>query len=352
MHPVLVELPIPRLSVALGPALALLTVLLLVVMVLGHRGKARDLYVIGLSGAVVSVLAAIRHRYDVIQVGPVPLYGYGVLVSLALVLGWVLTTRLARSAGLAHGAISACYFVTAGGGLLGARALYVLTNLRDFGSVRDALSLSSGGLVFYGGVLGGFVASLVFLRRRGVAWLAWADTAAPSLALGSVIGRIGCYMAGCDYGIPLGARAPRWLVRLGTFPRWPDEIAGAAAGSPAWVDHVLSRGLPLDSTASLPVHPTQIYESLAAGALLLGLLALGSRRRFRGEVFLAYVVGYGVLRFFIEMLRDDPERGSLGPLSTSQWIASASVVAALIAWRRGFVAPTQPAKVPGGAAPQ
>jgi phosphatidylglycerol:prolipoprotein diacylglycerol transferase len=144
-------------------------------------------------------------------------------------------------------------------------------------------------------------------------------------------------MAGCDYGKPLGANAPRWLVRLGTFPRWPDDVAGPGAGSPAWVDQVLYRDLPIERTTSMPVHPTELYEALASLAIAVALLQLRTRRAFRGQLFLVFVGAYAVARFFLEMLRDDPERGALGPLSTSQWIAIASVVAGALLFRRLFL---------------
>jgi phosphatidylglycerol:prolipoprotein diacylglycerol transferase len=84
-------------------------------------------------------------------------------------------------------------------------------------------------------------------------------------------------------------------------------------GSPAWMQHVNERGLSVTSQASLPVHPTQLYESLAGGILLALTLWLYQRRRFRGEVFFAFTFGYGYLRFLLEIVRDDSERGVFGP---------------------------------------
>src|SRR5260221_581658 len=109
----------------------------------------------------------------------------------------------------------------------------------------------------------------VFGQRRGaldllvigvLALLPWADVAVPSLASGLLLTRIGCYLFGCDFGKPLGIGAPAWLKRLGTFPRWPSDLLDGA-GSPAWMQHVNERGLSITSRASLPVHPTELYES-------------------------------------------------------------------------------------------
>ncbi len=174
------------------------------------------------------------------------------------------------------------------------------------------LAVRRGGLVAYGGFIGGFAGSFWYLRKRGVALLPWADVAVPSLASGLLLTRIGCYLFGCDFGKPLGAGAPNWLKRLGTFPRWPDNVLDGA-GSPAWMQHVNERGLAITSQASLPVHPTELYESLVGGALLALTLWLMRHRRFRGEAFLAFTFGYGYLRFLLEIVRDDTERGTFGP---------------------------------------
>jgi phosphatidylglycerol---prolipoprotein diacylglyceryl transferase len=121
---------------------------------------------------------------------------------------------------------------------------------------------------------------------------------------------------------------------LGTFPKWPDDVAGAAAGSPAWVDHVLYRGLPLAAKASLPVHPVELYEAGAALAIFAALVAVRRRRRFAGHAFVALVLIYGIARLLLESLRGDPERGLWGPLSASQWIALASFALVALGFRR------------------
>lgn len=326
VHPVLLQIPLPAWTIPLGPGLAVLALLGLVVAGLGARARSWDLVMVGAGGGIASLLGAVRFRGQTVTLGPMPLYGFGVLLCAALLAGWVLTQRLAVRDGLSREVIARCYFTTAVSGLVGARVLYILTNLGDFHTLADVLAFRSGGLVFYGGALGGFVGSLISLRGSGVPWLAWADVGAPCLAMGSMLGRIGCYLAGCDYGVPLGPNAPRFLVRLGTFPHWPDGVAGPFAGSPAWVDQVLYRNLPADSAASLPVHPTQLYESALAGALFASLWLLLPRRRFQGEVFLAFVAGYGALRFLLETVRDDPERGLYGPFGP-----------AAVLWSLGFL---------------
>jgi phosphatidylglycerol:prolipoprotein diacylglycerol transferase len=246
------------------------------------------------------------------KLGAVPIYSYGVMLGLSLVVGWYLTLGLAERDGLPREKMANNYVITALVAVAGSRLLYVATNPDEFHSFGDIFSMQTGGLVVYGGFLGGFIASWVYLRRHGMRLLPWADVAVPSLASGLAITRIGCYLFGCDYGRPLAENAPGWLKTMGTFPHWPDgTLPGDAGGSPAWAEHYSRQLIALDAPASLPVHPTQIYESIAGAALLGLLLFVRSRQRFRGQIFFVATFAYGVARFLIEMLRDDPERRAL-----------------------------------------
>jgi phosphatidylglycerol:prolipoprotein diacylglycerol transferase len=206
----------------------------------------------------------------------------------------------------------------------------VVTNPGAFDTFLDVFAWWKGGAVAYGGFLGGFLGTVVFCRRHGLPILVWADCAVPALCLGLLLTRIGCFLGGCDFGRP--SDAP-WAVR---FP----------PGSPAFVQHVADRLLPPTAAGSLPVHPTQLYESLA-GLLLLGVVVAVRRRQRRpGQAFAAFVAGYAIVRYVIELARADPDRGTVGPLSTSQFIALATLLSAVAlfqATRRGAL----PAPDPG-----
>lgn len=334
VHPLLFHIPFPSVPVHLAPAFGALAVMALATAALGRRAGERDLMVLGVAAFFAAVLAALRFRGQTVALGPLPVYSFGALLSASIGLGLVAAVRLGERDGLRRDVIAGTCVVAATFGVIGARALYVVTNLSDFDGLADALSIRSGGLTFYGGVLGGLGASLIYLRGRPGAWRAVGDALAPSLALGAMIGRFGCYFAGCDYGVPLSANAPRWLARLGTFPRWPDEVAGAAAGSPAWLEQVLHRGLSLESTASLPVHPTELYEVVAFAALFAALSFLRTRRSFRGELLLAFLLAYGVIRLLLETVRDDPERGLYGPHGPESVLVSLAllVLVSAFAW--------------------
>ncbi len=159
-----------------------------------------------------------------------------------------------------------------------------------------ALRFWEGGLVWYGAVLGASAAAIWIVRRSQLAGRALADLLAPSVALGHAFGRMGCFLAGCCFGQPC---ALAWAAR---FP----------AGSPAWEQQRALGLVGAWADSSLPVHPTQLYE--AAGELLLFLLLWAAERRkpaFPGALALRYGFGYGLLRFTVELLRGDLERGSL-----------------------------------------
>jgi phosphatidylglycerol:prolipoprotein diacylglycerol transferase len=313
MHPVLFSVPLPHWTIPLTPALLLIAGLGSVVALFGWRKKTLDLLVIGVLAALACTGFALSVRGQTYQLADVPIYSYGAMLCISFVAGWYLTLGLGVRDGLTREVMANCFLVTAVAALVGARLLYVLTNPSDFASIAEAFAMRRGGFVAYGGFIGGFVGSWAYLRRHRLSLLPWADVAVPSLASGLFITRIGCYLFGCDFGRPLSAGAPGWLRRMGTFPRWNDGVLPDVAGSPAWVQHVRERGLSAESMASLPVHPTQIYESLS-GLLLLGLvLWLRRYRRFRGEIFLAFTLAYGLLRFLLEIVRDDTERGTWGP---------------------------------------
>ena len=249
---------------------------------------------------------------------PVPIYAYGVMLGTSMIVGWFLAMRFAKQDGISTEAAGTIYMWTAVWSIIGARLLYVVMDIKTYGAtssfVRDPIEIvkvNNGGLVAYGGMIGGFLASWYGCHKRKIRLLQWADVSAPSVVLGTAITRIGCLLFGCDFGRT--SDVP-WAI---TFPK----------GSPAWERHVVDLHLlGQDAPRSLPVHPTQVYEMLA-GLFLFGLLMfLRKYRRFSGQVFLGWVLGYGVLRPLIEILRDDPQRREIGPLSTSQFIGIASVL--------------------------
>ncbi len=165
-----------------------------------------------------------------------------------------------------------------------------------------------GGMVAYGGFIGGLGVTILYLRRRAKEVSLWKvlDSAGPFVALGLFFTRIGCFLAGCDFGkvsdLP-------WAV---SFP----------FRSHAYRLHLANGWITDAAERSLPVHPTQLYAAFYGLVIFLFFrFYVFPKRRYDGQVFLGICAVYAVCRFCIEFLRGDASRGILGPLSTSQWIS-------------------------------
>jgi phosphatidylglycerol:prolipoprotein diacylglycerol transferase len=253
-------------------------------------------------------------RPILLEIFGVPLYAYGFMLTVSVLVGRLLALRLAERAGINRQVADRCALWTLIGAIAGARVLFVVTNLGEFDHVFEIFAWWKGGVVAYGGFLGGLVSAIAFCRIHRVSLLTWADCVAPSLCVGLAITRVGCFLGGCDFGRDWNGA---WAVR---FP----------AGSPASVTQARLGLLPSGAMESLPVHPTQLYEALAGLALLALLVAIRRRKLLAGHGLAVFAMGYAVLRYLIEMVRADPLRGTVGPWSTSQFIAITTFVAAAV----------------------
>jgi len=256
---------------------------------------------------------------ELFHIGSFPINTYGVFLALAFLGGILVATRLAERDGLPRERIyDLCLWVLLAS-LLGSKILMFFAEAEYREHPARLLSfdfLRSGG-VFYGGLIGAVVAGYVLIRRYGLPWWKTADACAPGIALGNVLGRQGCFSAGCCWGKPTDLP---WGVR---FTQLGHEVTG----------------VPIDAK----LHPTQLYESFAMLVVFFFLLWLHRRKKFSGQVILAYVAIYAAVRFMIEFVRDDPRGDLFGlttltGLSTSQMIGLIVGVGALglliIRWRR------------------
>ena len=241
-------------------------------------------------------------------------YTFGLLLAAAYTaaLWWLI--REGRREGLDVDQLTSLGFWAIAGAIIGARVLMIVRALPEYAAAPSELFstsvLTSAG-DFYGGFLGALVASALFFRRHpGLPFWRAADACAPAIALGQAIGRIGCFMAGDDYG---RVTSVPWAV---TFT---DPDAARIGGAPLGV----------------PLHPVQLYESVVCAVLFVALVRLIRRKHFDGEVILAYTLAYAIARFVIEFFRGDADRGFLfgGSLSTSQFIAAILGPAAIVLWR-------------------
>ncbi len=248
------------------------------------------------------------------EIGPLTLHSYGVLLALAFLAGLWAAGWQAKKAGMNVAAIAdlAVYVLIAG--LVGAKLLLLAVEWNHYSrNPRELFSLVQSGGVFYGGLIGALPVAWWFARKHGLSGWQTADVLAPAVVLGQSIGRLGCFAAGCCYGRP--ATVP-WAV---TFH---DEYANRVVGTPLGV----------------PLHPTQIYESLACIAIFGILILVAARKKFHGQVALTYVLLYAVARFVIELFRGDSARGFVfdGALSTSQFIAILMVLGVALVFPYGL----------------
>jgi phosphatidylglycerol:prolipoprotein diacylglycerol transferase len=202
-------------------------------------------------------------------------------------------------------------------GILGARVFFVVEFYKEFsGNWLEAIRIDHGGLVFYGGFLAAVVCVSAYVWRKNQSMADILDISTPSLAIGLAITRIGCFLNGCCWGKMCSPGLP-WGV---SFP------AGAGAYEQQMKDGLLKAG----TMPSLPVHPTQLYESLSVFAMFFILTWLFRFRKRKGDILAAFAILYAVERFLVEFLRADNALMADG-LTVSQNISILAFIAG-IAW--------------------
>lgn len=238
------------------------------------------------------------------KLGPFTLYSFGLLVILGFGAGIMLARRLAGERGLPGDAFVDAAIVVLLSAIAGARLLFVALNWGTYSTrLNEIGALWQGGMSFHGGIVAGVLAGVIYMRRNRLPVLAMADAAAPGMALGYAIGRIGCLMNGCCYGGPT------------TLP-W---------GMPG----IYCEGVP---DPSLHYHPAQIYAAVINLALTAALLAAYRRPHRLGQVLALYVGGYSLYRFGIEALRKGVTARVFGMGLTDTQVFSLLAIAAAVAW--------------------
>jgi phosphatidylglycerol:prolipoprotein diacylglycerol transferase len=258
-----------------------------------------------------------------LELGPLTVYSYGVLLAAAYLLALYMTVKRARRAGLDGDRVLDLGIYIIISALIGAKALLLIVDFDYFRRQPAELwTLARSGGVFYGGLVLAFLVGLWHMRRHRLPVWTTADAIAPGIALGHVVGRMGCLLAGCCYGTPT---SEPWGI---TFT---DPFAAANVGTPLHV----------------ALHPTQIYDAAAEFAILALLLATERRgRKFNGRTFWIYILLYAVSRFAIEFFRGDP-RGATWGWSTSQVIsmglAPLAIIMLVVLARRRHAQPAEAA---------
>jgi len=237
---------------------------------------------------------------------------YGLLVATGVLIGLWISVRNSARQGIDPEKAWNFGILIVLCGIVGAKILYIINDWSTYvahpSEIFSFSTLQAGG-VFSGGLIAALAAAVWYIRRHHLPALATCDAFAPGLALGHAIGRVGCFAAGCCWGKPTNA----WWGVTFTNP-----VANALVGTP--LGHALE--------------PTQLFESAVELANFFLLMWMLKRKRFDGQVFAAYLVLYGVARFFLEFLRDDPGRGVVfgGAMSGTQLISIGLVILGGVIW--------------------
>jgi phosphatidylglycerol---prolipoprotein diacylglyceryl transferase len=237
---------------------------------------------------------------------------YGFLVSMGVLLGLWISVRNSEKLGIDGEKAWNLGILVVLCGIIGAKVLYIINEWSYYAAhpseIFSVTTLQAGG-VFSGGLIAAFAAAAWYVRSHHMPPLGTCDAFAPGLAIGHAIGRVGCFAAGCCYG-----KETRhwWAV---TFH---NPLAAEITGTPL----------------GKPLEPTQLFEAAVELANFFFLMWMLKRRKFDGQVFGAFLFIYGVARFFLEFLRDDPGRGSVfgGAMSGTQLIAIGLVLGGGIIW--------------------
>ncbi len=231
--------------------------------------------------------------YPRIDLGPVTIYSYGLMVAVGLAVALVLLFLELRRKGVdpTHGLWIALVVIPSG--VVGAKILFVIEEWDRFVLDPVGMALSGAGLSFYGGLVLGTLAMYTYLRVNGIGFLVFADAAAPGALLGRGIARLGCHLSGdVDYGLP-------------TALPWGTDYSRGIYPPSAALAHLphLTRdfpgGIPPDH---LPMHPTGVYEFLLSAALFAVLWRYRRYLRPDGRVFMLYLLATGALRFGLEFV--------------------------------------------------
>jgi len=244
---------------------------------------------------------------ELFRIGDFPITSYGLWLAVGMLLALFVASRLAARDGLPRERIYDLGLWTLIGGLLGSKILMFL--VEDGVQIFTLDFLRSGG-VYYGGLIGGFLAAVIIVRLYKLPFWKVADALAAGLALGQAFGRQGCFAAGCCWGKPTDLF---WGIH---FTEAGHEYTGVPMYGPEGAD--------------LYLHPTQLIESFTMLAVFGLLVWLHRRKKFDGQVLIAYGIIYSIFRFSIEFIRDDP-RGDLFGLTTMTGLSTSQLVSLIVA---------------------
>lgn len=230
-------------------------------------------------------------KNELLHLGPFTIYGYGLMIAIGILAAfWVVDYRCKKYK-LNSDTMFWMAVVAVVGGMLGAKILFYITRLDEIIKDPSVLLSIRSGWVVYGGIIGGVFACWLFCKIKGIRFSEYLDMAVPSVALAQAFGRLGCLMSGCCYG---NETTSRFFLMFTDSDYAPNHV------------HLI---------------PTQPISAALNLAHFFILLFVARKAKKHGQVTGAYLTLYSVGRFIIEFYRGDLERGQVGSLSTSQFIA-------------------------------
>lgn len=241
------------------------------------------------------------------EIGPLRITFYGILIATGVALAWALTRRRYAAGGGDADVVERALLWMVVLGFLGARFAYVSTHLERFeGRWWSVFAIWEGGLAFYGGLTVGAITAVVLMRRWGGDLMLLVDAAAPAVPLAQAVGRWGNYFNQELFGTPTDLP---WGLEIAPIHRPP-----AYADAPTF-------------------HPTFLYESLWNIGLVVVILQLEKRYpRVRGRLLSLYLIGYGIIRFLLELIRTDTTFRFLG-LSRNGWVSLGAILVGIVLFR-------------------
>ena len=264
----------------------------------------------------------IEHLAKAFYIGNFPIAYYGVIILIGVIAGSKVAFWEAKRTGQNEEMYVDFAFFAVIFALIGARIYYVVFDWDLYkDNLLEVFNFRAGGLAIYGGIIGAVITLLVFAKKRKVSPWLMMDTGVLGLVTGQIIGRWGNFVNREAFG---GYTDGLFAMQIQKAEVYPWDITEEIAEHILWIDGV----------EYIQVHPTFLYESLWNIGVLIFLLAFRRKKKFTGEVFCWYLIGYGVGRFWIEGLRTD--QLLIGSLPVSQILSALLVIgtSGYLIWKR------------------
>ena len=238
-------------------------------------------------------------RIILFEIFGIQIKSYGLMIAIGIIVAATLFTNKGKKKGFNEDSLLNLIIFAIIGGMLGGKGLFIITEFKNIIKEPSILLNFGYGFVIYGAIGGGALAMYLYCKKKNWNIIEMLDMTVPGLAIAQGFGRIGCFLAGCCYGaettLPIGVKFPEGSL----------------------------------APAGICVQPTQIYSSIFDFLLGFFLLYYSRKERKNGKVMGLYLIIYSIGRFLVEFLRDD-QRGSVGVLSTSQFISIFTLVLGII----------------------